>query len=79
MKFSQFDVFINAFTPSHLNGVSSRFFLNHINKYNCLMSSNTFRQILLYETYSVGRCVIPCAFFGKSAKHTFSCRKMYSV
>ena len=28
---------------------------------------------------SVGRCVIPCAFFGKSVKHTFSCRKMYSV
>ena len=28
----QFDVFINAFTLSHLNGVSSRIFLNHINK-----------------------------------------------
>ena len=28
---------------------------------------------------SVGRCVIPCAFFGKSVKHTFSCRKMYPV
>ena len=25
---------------------------------------------------SVGRCVIPCAFFGKSVKHTFSCRKI---
>ena len=24
---------------------------------------------------SVGRCVIPCAFFGKSVKYTFSCRK----
>ena len=33
----------------------------------------------LYERYSVGRCVIPCAFFGKSVKHTFSCRKMYHV
>ena len=30
-------------------------------------------------TYSVGRCVIPCASFGKSVKHTFSSRKMYSV
>ena len=28
---------------------------------------------------SVGRCVIPWEFFGKSVKHTFSCRKMYSV
>ena len=28
---------------------------------------------------SVGRCVIPCAFFGKSVKHTFSCRRMYPV
>ena len=26
---------------------------------------------------SVGRCVIPCAFFGKSVKHIFSCSKMY--
>ena len=33
----------------------------------------------LRESYSVGHCVIPCAFFGKSVKHTFSCRKMYSV
>ena len=31
------------------------------------------------KLYSVGRCVIPCAFFGKSVKHTFSCRKMYPV
>ena len=31
------------------------------------------------KSISVGRCVIPCAFFGKSVKHTFSCRKMYSV
>ena len=31
------------------------------------------------EEFSVGRCVIPCAFFGKSVKHTFSCRKMYPV
>ena len=28
---------------------------------------------------SVGRCVIPWEFFGKSVKHTFSCRKMYPV
>ena len=26
---------------------------------------------------SVGRCVILCAFFGKSVKHIFSCRIMY--
>ena len=26
---------------------------------------------------SVGRCVIPCAFFDKSVKHIFSCIKMY--
>ena len=29
--------------------------------------------------YSVGRCVIPWEFLGKSVKHTFSCRKMYFV
>ena len=34
---------------------------------------------LLFKPLSVGRCVIPCAFFGKSIKHTFSCRKMYSA
>ena len=28
---------------------------------------------------SVGHSVIPCAFFGKSVKHTFSCRKMDPV
>ena len=44
--------FINAFTLSPLNGVSSRVFLNHINKSNCLMPSNTFRQILLNKTSS---------------------------
>ena len=27
----------------------------------------------------VGRNVIPCAFLGKSVKHTFSCRKNYPV
>ena len=27
---------------------------------------------------SVGRCVNPCAFFGKSVKHIFSYNKMYS-
>ena len=26
---------------------------------------------------SVGPCVIPCAFFGKSVKHIFSFSKMY--
>ena len=26
-------------------------------------------------TNSVGRCVIPFAFFGKNVKHTFSCRE----
>ena len=29
------------------------------------------------HSISVGRCVIPCAFFGKSVKHIFSCSKMY--
>ena len=29
--------------------------------------------------FSVGRCVITCAFFGKSVKHTLSCKKMYPV
>ena len=28
---------------------------------------------------SVGRCVIPWEFLGKSVKHIFSCREMYSV
>ena len=32
---------------------------------------------LLYCLVSVGRCVIPCAFFGKSVKHIFSCRQIY--
>ena len=50
--FSQFDVFINAFTLSLLNGISSRYIVNNINKNNCLMPSNTFRQIMLNETSS---------------------------
>ena len=28
---------------------------------------------------SVGRCVIPWEFLGKSVKHIFSCREIYSV
>ena len=28
---------------------------------------------------SVGRCVIPLEFLGKSVKHIYSCREMYSV
>ena len=28
---------------------------------------------------SVGRCVIPWEFLGKSVKHIFSCREMYFV
>ena len=28
---------------------------------------------------SVGGCVIPWEFLGKSVKHIFSCRKMYSL
>ena len=27
------------------------------------------------HSFSVGRCVILCAFLGKSVKHTFSCKK----
>ena len=34
--FSQVDVFFNAFTLSPLNGVSSRFFLNHIDKWKLI-------------------------------------------
>ena len=34
-------------------------------------------DFLLMTPFSVGRCVIPCAFFGKSVKHIFSCSKMY--
>ena len=33
----------------------------------------------LHEGISVGRCVIPWEFLGKSVKHIFSCREMYSV
>ena len=44
--------FINAFTLSPLNGISSWYFLNQINSYTWLMSSNTFRQIMLNETSS---------------------------
>ena len=50
-KFSHFDVLINVFTTSPLNGVSSRFLLNHIIN-NCVMSSNTFRHIMLNGTSS---------------------------
>ena len=28
-----------------------------------------------FENDSVGRCLIPCAFFGKSVKHIFSVEK----
>ena len=48
------------------------------------MDLHCFTSILTGDTsdyqnssYSVGPCVIPCAFFGKSVKHIFSCRKMY--
>ena len=51
-KFSQFDVFIDACTLSPLNSVSSRYFLNHVDEYICLMSFNTSRQIMLNETSS---------------------------
>ena len=34
--FSQVDVLFNAFTLSPLNGVSSRFFLNHIDKWKLI-------------------------------------------
>ena len=37
------------------------------------------RRKSVVSTDSVGRCVIPCAFFGKSVKHTFSCIKMCPV
>ena len=28
------------------------------------------------HSFSVGRCVIPCTFLGKSVKHTFSCKNV---
>ena len=31
------------------------------------------------DSCSVGRCVIPWEFLGKSVKHTCSCRKMYPI
>ena len=51
------------------------------------LTSDLVFRIIVYGAYlilfelgiSVGRCVIPCAFFGKSVKHTFSCRKIYLV
>ena len=39
----------------------------------------TFLKYIRTQKISVGRCVIPCAFFGKSVKHTFSCKEMYPV
>ena len=39
-------------TVSPLNGVSSRVFMNRIDKLYCLMPSNKFRQIMLNETSS---------------------------
>ena len=42
-------------------------------------SPNVVKYTIKKHSISVGRCVIPCAFFGKSVKHTFSCRRMYPV
>ena len=42
-------------------------------------SSSSIPTLKMQTNFSVGRCVITCAFFGKSVKHTFSCSKMYSV
>ena len=42
-------------------------------------SGMCFSQTFLAPGYSSGRCVSMCAFFGKSCKHTFPCRKIYSV
>ena len=44
-----------------------------------LNETTYFMQQNTHLITSVSRCVIPCAFFGKSVKHTFSCRIMYPV
>ena len=36
-------------------------------------------KVALYGLNSVGRCVIPWEFLGKSFKHIVSCREIYSV
>ena len=52
---------------------------------NCHQKSETVKHLTILKVsknlliYSVGRCVIPCAFFGKSVKHIFSGRKIYPV
>ena len=43
------------------------------------ITPNTIIVTLKFLKTSVGRCVILCAFFDKSVKHAFSCRKMYPV
>ena len=46
---------------------------NHINNTNIRIFFTPSDRYI-----SVGRCVIPWEFLGKSVKHIFSCREMYS-
>ena len=72
--------------------VAEKYFKMKQSHFNMVGSANVKQNMILrlfmrtigklnnsHAPYSVGRCVIPCAFFGKSVKHTFSCRKMYPV
>ena len=44
-----------------------------------LVAHTTVLEISSRSPYSVGRCVIPWEFLGKSVKHILSFREMYSV
>ena len=46
---------------------------------NHLSATKKMHLKMLFAEVSVGRCVIPWEFLGKSVKHTFSCREMYPV
>ena len=41
--------------------------------------ATSYDNVIYALSNSVGRCAIPWEFLGKSVKHIFSCRKMYSV
>ena len=51
-KVSKFDVFIDEFTLSPLNGGSNRYFLTHVKQCNRQMSTNMLWPILLNKMFS---------------------------
>ena len=81
MTSSLTSLFVNSLSP----GIFFKFFLSSANFFqNQFFRKKVFQEYHLGVKYfakviSVGRCGIPSSFLGKSVKHTFSCRTMYSV